>query len=182
MKNITLILISLMLLTGCFVPNFNPGRENHELYTESMFRSYGDNELCKSIHKVPYGRFKYIKNFPFIRGLKYDDSRGYQEVFSESYAKELREVRKENISVIKDLIKKRGLLNQRDLSGMRRSYSWEKYIIGMTQCGMYLVLGVPQTENKSVYSSGTHIQHIYEYKDLYVYTDNGIVTSYQLLK
>jgi len=78
-------------------------------------------------------------------------------------------------------LKKRGVLTKRVVRAMQRSFYWEKYIIGMTQCAMYLVLGVPQTENKSVYSSGTHIQHIYVgYNDMYIYTDNGIVTSYQL--
>jgi hypothetical protein len=92
-----------------------------------------------------------------------------------------RDISEANKLLIMDELKKRGLLTKKGVRAIYRSYKWEKYIIGMTQCAMYLVLGVPQTENKSVYSSGTHIQHIYVgYNDMYIYTDNGIVTSYQL--
>ena len=49
--------------------------------------------------------------------------------------------------------------------------------IGMTRCQMLAAWGAPRDENRSVGSWGEDIQHIYP--SAYVYTRNGIVTSYQ---
>lgn len=49
--------------------------------------------------------------------------------------------------------------------------------IGMNICSMYASLGLPEDENRSVGSWGVHIQHVYD--GLYVYTQNGIITSWQ---
>ncbi len=160
MKNTAVILSSLLFLTGCSI-KFNPDSPYHKLYTSSMFQSVSDQELCQSIHKMP-------ACLPFC----------YSEgsILDNSYAQDLRGVRKHNLSVIYDAIEKRGILNKRDLSLIPQ----ESYGIGMTQCGMYIVLGIPTTENKSVYSFGIHIQHVYP--GTYVYTEDGIVTSYQTSK
>jgi hypothetical protein len=49
--------------------------------------------------------------------------------------------------------------------------------LGMSICSMYASLGMPDEENRSVGSWGVHIQHVYG--GLYVYTENGIITSWQ---
>jgi len=50
--------------------------------------------------------------------------------------------------------------------------------IGMTICEMYASLGTPEHQNRTVNSHGVLIQHVYHDR-LYVYTDNGVVTSWQ---
>lgn len=47
----------------------------------------------------------------------------------------------------------------------------------MNICNMYAAWGLPEDENRSVGSFGVHIQHIYP--GTYVYTENGVITSYQ---
>ena len=42
---------------------------------------------------------------------------------------------------------------------------------------MYAVMGFPEKENKTVNAYGVYIQHIYS--AYYIYTDNGVVTSWQ---
>ena len=54
-----------------------------------------------------------------------------------------------------------------------------KIAIGMPTCIMYATIGKPNKENKTVNAYRTHIQHVYRGKNLYVYTDNGIITSWQ---
>lgn len=49
--------------------------------------------------------------------------------------------------------------------------------IGMSICNMYAAWGFPEDENRSVGSWGTDIQHVYG--STYVYTRNGVVTSWQ---
>lgn len=56
--------------------------------------------------------------------------------------------------------------------------------IGMSQCAMYASWGKPDRENRSVYSGGITIQHVfnsgYRYiRPTYVYTHNGRVRSWQ---
>lgn len=55
---------------------------------------------------------------------------------------------------------------------------------GMSQCAMYASWGNPDRENRSVGSWGTSVQHIYNaglryIPATYVYTRNGVVTSWQ---
>lgn len=56
--------------------------------------------------------------------------------------------------------------------------------MGMSQCGMYVAKGAPDRENRTVYSGGVRIQHVYNsgYRYLrptYIYTHNGKVVSWQ---
>jgi hypothetical protein len=57
--------------------------------------------------------------------------------------------------------------------------------LGMTECGMYAVLGKPTRVNRSQYASGMHKQYIYENQGTYVYTLTapgsavGVITSWQ---
>lgn len=53
---------------------------------------------------------------------------------------------------------------------------------GMSLCALYASWGVPNRQNRSVGAWGTRIQHVYGSSSTsraYVYTDNGIVTSWQ---
>lgn len=57
-----------------------------------------------------------------------------------------------------------------------------KIYIGMSQCGLYMSWGKPVKENKTVTKYSSSIQHIYGYSISnrnYVYTENGIVRSWQ---
>jgi hypothetical protein len=54
-----------------------------------------------------------------------------------------------------------------------------KIFIGMSQCGLYASWGKPTKENKSVNRWSIRIQHIYGYNRNYVYTENGLITSWQ---
>lgn len=54
--------------------------------------------------------------------------------------------------------------------------------IGMTETGLYISWGYPRKVNESGGSYGTHKQLIYDrgkHSRQYVYTENGIVTSWQ---
>jgi len=54
-----------------------------------------------------------------------------------------------------------------------------QYWIGMTSEIARASLGSPDKNNKSVGSWGVHEQWVYENKGLYLYFENGILTSYQ---
>lgn len=49
--------------------------------------------------------------------------------------------------------------------------------LNMRVCNMYAAFGTPDNENRHVSSSGVSIQHVYG--RTYIYTDNGVVTSWQ---
>lgn len=53
----------------------------------------------------------------------------------------------------------------------------EKIRIGASQCDLYASWGEPNSENRSVGRWGVHIQHIYDSN--YVYTENGVISSWQ---
>lgn len=53
----------------------------------------------------------------------------------------------------------------------------ESIKLGNSLCQMYAAWGLPSDRNRSVGRYGEHIQHIYG--ETYVYTENGIVTSWQ---
>lgn len=53
----------------------------------------------------------------------------------------------------------------------------EQIRIGISECQLYASWGYPGSQNRSVGSWGVHIQHVYG--KIYVYTENGRVTSYQ---
>lgn len=53
---------------------------------------------------------------------------------------------------------------------------------GMSLCALYASWGIPDRENRSVGVWGTHVQHVYNAgsrHSAYVYTENGVVTSWQ---
>lgn len=50
--------------------------------------------------------------------------------------------------------------------------------LGISSCQLYASWGTPESENRSVGSWGVHTQHVYGLRS-YVYTRNGIVTSWQ---
>lgn len=51
--------------------------------------------------------------------------------------------------------------------------------LGISTCELYASWGLPNNENKSVGSFGVHIQHIYTRSGVYVYSENGRVSSWQ---
>lgn len=53
--------------------------------------------------------------------------------------------------------------------------------VGMSVAGLYGAWGRPTEENRTVSQYGVHIQHVYEsgHRRSYVYTDDGVVTSWQ---
>lgn len=53
----------------------------------------------------------------------------------------------------------------------------ERMRIGMTLCELYASRGFPDDSNRSVGKWGVHIQHVYS--GYYVYSENGVVTSWQ---
>ena len=73
--------------------------------------------------------------------------------------------------IMKEELKRRKIkLNETDAQK-------ETIRIGITKCQLLASWGTPRDQNRSVGSWGVHIQHIYP--GTYVYTKNGIVTSYQ---
>lgn len=58
-----------------------------------------------------------------------------------------------------------------------------KIRVGMTKCAMYASWGRPDRENRTVSAGGESIQHVYRAsrysRGQYVYTRNGVVTSFQ---
>jgi hypothetical protein len=167
MKNIILILISLLFLTGCLGPIRHHDYE--KVYTRSTLQSVGDHELCLLLRHENETPNALCTVTCF--GVKIANTENDND-----FAKKLRSIRKHNIHLLNDVVRERGLLNKRDLDLIPR----KSYGTGMSQCGMYIVLGKPESENKSVGSYGVHIQHVYRrYPTKYVYTENGVVTSYQ---
>ena len=73
--------------------------------------------------------------------------------------------------IVRDEAKRRKLrFNDQDVTG--------QYLkIGITRCQMLAAWGAPRDQIRSVGSWGENIQHVYP--SSYVYTRNGIVTSYQ---
>lgn len=51
--------------------------------------------------------------------------------------------------------------------------------LGISTCELYASWGLPNDENKSVGSFGVHIQHVYSSSGVYVYSENGRVSSWQ---
>ncbi len=49
--------------------------------------------------------------------------------------------------------------------------------IGMSECSMLAAWGEPESSNRSVGRWGVHTQHVYH--STYIYTENGIITSWQ---
>lgn len=68
---------------------------------------------------------------------------------------------------------KRKLFNEQEIN----TIPTRRIFIGMRQCALYATWGKPPRENRSVGSWGVNIQHVYG--SSYVYTRNGVVTSYQ---
>ena len=54
-----------------------------------------------------------------------------------------------------------------------------KVSIGMSELALLASLGQPTKRNVSEYASGTHVQWVYWQGSMYVYTENGVVTSIQ---
>lgn len=75
---------------------------------------------------------------------------------------------------ILDEIKRRGV----KLSSQKDFDKYGKVFLGMSTCDLYISKGDPIKENIDYGSWGIHIQHIYN--GMYVYSENGTVTSLQL--
>jgi hypothetical protein len=83
-------------------------------------------------------------------------------------------------SSIKAEIESRKLLTEEE----RRAVAQGELLIGMTRCGMYSAMGTPIAENSTTNASGQFTQHVFSIpwrsaKRIYVYTQNGRVTSWQ---
>lgn len=68
---------------------------------------------------------------------------------------------------------RRKLWPESDTSAIGR----RQVVIGMTEDAMTCVMGAPKAVNRSVGSWGEHKQYVYP--SVYIYTENGKVTSYQ---
>jgi hypothetical protein len=55
----------------------------------------------------------------------------------------------------------------------------EKIWIGMTSTMAEESIGKPSTINRTVFARGIHEQWVYDYSRLYLYFENGVLTSYQ---
>jgi hypothetical protein len=64
--------------------------------------------------------------------------------------------------------------NQLDGIRYRREF-W----IGMPIEALYVSMGKPEKENRTVNEYTVHIQHVYDDSDLLIYSENGIVTAWQ---
>lgn len=78
------------------------------------------------------------------------------------------------------------LLSERLINGVDLMYVKERKIaVGMSACGVYASLGMPDAENRSEYSTRRTSQMVFRRLGVYVYTDaqpgngNGIVRSFQ---
>ena len=86
-------------------------------------------------------------------------------------------------------IQKRSLLNEVDSQYIsKEQFSIRAFTIGSSECAVLSVLGWPEEVNKTVTSSGTHIQYVFkrflsndltDYDYTNVYVSNGVVTSWQ---
>ena len=92
-----------------------------------------------------------------------------------------------NNEIIKSKIKSKTKTSKPKVSRLTSLYGYEiarkienkQYWLGMTTEMAIESLGYPSDINKSVTSWGVHEQWIYDSKELYLYFENGILTSYQ---
>jgi len=63
-----------------------------------------------------------------------------------------------------------------ELEGIRNG---RRFWIGMPVEALYVSLGKPDRENRTVLKSGVSIQHVYKDGKVLIYSDDGIVTSWQ---
>ena len=83
---------------------------------------------------------------------------------------------KKNHALLEKEIYYRTLISEKDIERVKN----KQIAIGMSQCALYLSWGIPVTENKSIGVYGVRIQHIFSRnKNVYVYTENGVITYWQ---
>lgn len=96
----------------------------------------------------------------------YRDARRVGGLLGDQGASHLREIERRNLLTVNELDLVKNKQVQR----------------GMSLCALYASWGVPYDENRSVGRWGTKIQHVYgsrHSRHAYVYSENGIVTSWQ---
>lgn len=103
---------------------------------------------------------------------KYDFCRAYGQYLRGEVIAEIGSP--ENIKgvVSKEVIKRKLKLN----TSLIKS---QKLNLNMSECELYASLGFPRKQNVSTGAWGEHIQHIYVDNEMFVYTENGRVTSWQ---
>lgn len=55
----------------------------------------------------------------------------------------------------------------------------KSFQLGFTQCAVSAAIGYPERVNRSVYKSGVHEQWVYADGNVYIYFEDGILTSWQ---
>jgi PBP1b-binding outer membrane lipoprotein LpoB len=68
---------------------------------------------------------------------------------------------------------------EKDIYPLRKVYDTKTVAVGMDKLQLIISMGYPDKINKTTNSYGTSAQWIYRDLDVYVYLDDGIVTSFQ---
>lgn len=67
----------------------------------------------------------------------------------------------------------------------RQVVAGSQIFVGMTECGVFAILGLPDSANNTTTAGGTHSQLVYQSKRMYIYTEpskettTGIVRAFQ---
>lgn len=175
-------ILSLILFSGCVVTVANKGdsKRNEDPSTEGLFAGLvGDYRKGEMYHKhkdllPPDSRKAFRKSRGKIEGF-IPEKLEEQEIFKLSQV--LYDVKAyltpESTSQITAALVKKGMTGDEvelAIAGKIR--------IGMSRAGMYAAWGQPTDENRTVTAYGVDIQHVYRQFDSYVYTDDGVITSW----
>jgi hypothetical protein len=69
------------------------------------------------------------------------------------------------------------LINSKD----RGNVATRQVELGMTTCGVFASLGLPNAYNQSQGSYGEHVQFVYEARRVYVYTDSRVINGWGMV-
>lgn len=133
-----------------------------------------DEQIKQNEEQVKIDKERLLRNAP----AKFQEMR--KEEFCDAFGKAIRGVWIDNIGASKEVIvMARTEATRRKLSFNQNLVRAEKVRIGITECELYASWGLPERQSRSVGSWGVHIQHIFGLSGPYVYTQNGIVRSWQ---
>ena len=99
--------------------------------------------------------------------------------FCTAYGKAMRAKKKNGNTPYSIAILERAINEFGAKAGFIDDIAARRVALGMSWCEIYASFGLPNAVNRSVGRYGEHIQFVYRDSGRYVYTENGIVTSWQ---
>jgi len=169
MKNLSVILVLLFLVISsfsqdkAFVDNLPAVlREKPDITGNEILTIKNNEEILITDYVAPYFKVKYNEKEGYVRitMIKIDEQ---MALLGKKY--------KINLDSLKSVLNPKVVIN-----------SNTPLQIGMSANTVRQILGAPDSNNKSTSSSGVREQWVYSQKNMYVYFENGILTSFQETK